>query len=263
MTDQERDYEKEAKREGWVPPEEYKGEGDGVEAKEFVERGEKFVGIMKSKVERLEGQIQNLTESNKQFKVYHDRAISKEQDKTAKVMDERDVAIAKAIDDSNGPEYIRLNKEQEADREILRAQEAPGNDGARQHAILVAQFQKDNSWYNGNKKLQIYADGLADGIIAEGYQGQAYFNELARRVEQDFPEEFENKNRSRANSVEAGGEQGTEDKPKSFEALPAADKATCERFEKNMGMTTEAEKKKFRKEYLANYEWDQTDRVWN
>ncbi len=244
MTEQERDYEKEATREGWVAPKEGDGE-DRVDAKTFVERGEKISGILKAKVDRQQEQINSLLTSNKEFKTYHDKSIAKERDKTAKAISDLEVERAKAVDDGDGAAFTK------ADREIqdLRAQEAPGNDGAQQHQVLVNQWQANNSWYADNRKLQIYADGLCEGIIAEGYQGQAYFNELTRRVKQDFPEEFENPNRTRANGVEIGGEQETNAKPKSFEALDAEAKAAFERFNKD-GITITKE------DYVANYDWD-------
>jgi hypothetical protein len=108
----------------------------------------------------------------------------------------------------------------------------------------------DNRWYIENPKLAAYADGLADRIRAEGYDGQAYFSELTKRVKADFPNEFENPARHKANGVEAGGQKGsTDSKAHTYENLPADAKAACNDFVAQ-GFTT-------KEDYLKNYEWDE------
>ena len=114
---------------------------------------------------------------------------------------------------------------------------------------MTQDWVADNPWYNENRKLGAYADGIADQVQRSGYSGQAYFSELTKRVREDFPEEFENPNKARANSVEAGGQLSTEgSKEHSYESLDAESKAACDGFVKDGFMT--------QKDYLATYEWE-------
>jgi hypothetical protein len=97
--------------------------------------------------------------------------------------------------------------------------------------------------------LQIYADGISERIVQEGYVGQAYFKELTNRVKARFPDKFENKRRTSANNVEVGGELETQvSEAHTYENLPADAKAACDRFVAN-GLTT-------KEQYVESYEWD-------
>ena len=122
----------------------------------------------------------------------------------------------------------------------------------RQAYDQMAQNWADkNKWYATNTKLSAFADGIADRIISQGYTGQAYFNELTREVKENFPEEFENPNRSKPGTVESGGDKGvTDSKAKTWGSLPAEDKAVANRFIKDIpGFTKEA--------FLETYEWEE------
>ena len=97
------------------------------------------------------------------------------------------------------------------------------------------------------------SDGIAEDLQREGYVGQAYFNELTRRVRELEPGEFETPKPPPA--VEGGRASGTsEPNPQSFEALDAESKAAFDRFFK-AGFYGD-DKKKAQAEYLANYDWD-------
>ena len=81
MDEENRNYEAEAKAQGWNP--DYEGENK-VDAKLFVEKGEKIAGILKSKNTRLEDRIQILESSNqamlaanKDFGAYKDGQLAK------------------------------------------------------------------------------------------------------------------------------------------------------------------------------------------
>lgn len=245
MEENTRDYEAEARSEGWVPQEEWNGPDEKwVDAKTFVDRGEKIAGILKSKVSRLEEDIARLNESNKKFGEYHRSQIQREHEKNQKLIKELEALRKQAISEGDGDAFDR------ADRQLteLRQQQRLEPDAGTSQKLAEA-WLSENQWYQTNRKLGAYADGIAERVIAEGYTGKAYFDELTRRVKQDFPEEFGNKRRSGSPDVEGGGDREvTNSKSKTYSNLPADAKAACDRFVRDGFMTKE--------DFVAQYEWE-------
>ena len=241
MSEEERDYESEALEDGWNPN--YEGENK-VDAKTFVERGEKISGLLKGKIGRLEERIDQLTETNAEFKKYTDAQIKKEQEKNQSLIQDLEKAKAQAITDGDGAAAVQAEK----DIQVIQAnnKNVNNNDSYNQ---LAQNWAEKNTWYAQNDKLGAYADGIADRIVHEGYTGQAYFNELTRRTKEAFPEEFKNPNRDKAGSVDPGGAKEVKDsKSKTWANLPEEAKAAALRFEKDIPGFD-------RKEYVNTYEW--------
>ena len=224
--DEERDYEAEATEQGWNPN--YDGENK-TDAKTFVEKGEKIAGIANKRVKTLE---------------YHKKTLEQQRQAAEKRIHTLEAEVAQAITDGDGQAYTRASNE----IDNLKAASTPVND-QDQWARMSQQWVGENQWYNTNRKLGRFADGIAEEVIADGYQGAAYFSELTKRVQEEFPEEFKNPNKSKPNSVEASGElSSTTSKDKGYKNLPADAKAACDQFVKEGFMTREA--------YVENYEFE-------
>lgn len=239
---EERDYEKEALADGWNPN--FEGEGK-VDAKTFVERGEKISGMLKGKIGRLEERIENLTKTNAEFKQYTDKQLQKEKEDKKRLIAELEEVRANAITEGDGKAAVKAEKEI---RNLEQSNEQPSDQNA--YNQLAQSWANENKWYATNTKLSAFADGIADRIINEGYTGQAYFNELTRRTKEAFPEEFENPNRKKSGTVEDGGPKVAEEgKAKSWANLPDSAKKEANRFIKDIpGFTKE--------QYLSQYEWE-------
>ena len=231
MSEEERDYTAEAREQGWNP--DHEGENK-VDAKTFVERGEKIIGIVKSKNARLEGRIETLEQSNREFGEYHKRTIETQRKQSAEKVAELETQLAKAVTEGDGQAYTQTQREIES----VKAQTPNPTNDAQAWDRMAQNWAGENKWYADNKKLATYADGISDRIRAEGYNGQAYFSELTRRVHEDFPEEFTNPNKTKPSGVEAGGQRGTgtSDKP-IYDNLDAEAKAACDGYVKEGFMT--------------------------
>ncbi len=241
---EDRDYEKEARDDGWVPQEDWKGDPEKhVDAKVFVERGEKISGILKSKNKRLEDRIDSLTSTMSKFEQYTNQQRNKDAQENKRLIAELETVKAQAITDSDGEAAVKAEKK----IQTLKTEEVPPDVEA--HQRMSQAWAVENKWYATNNKLARFADGIADQIIGQGYTGQAYFSELTRQVKETFPEEFENPNRKKTSSVEDGGAKEVNDsKAQTWANLPAEDKATANRFIKDMpGFTKE--------KFLDQYEW--------
>ena len=253
MDEENRDYEAEAKEQGWNPD----FEGDKkVDAKTFVEKGEKIAGILKSKNTRLEDRIQILESSNqamlaanKDFGAYKDGQLAKEKEKNADLLAELEVRKATAITESDGPEVVRLDREIDGVRNDLREPAPQPNNGPD---VIGSAWLMNNDWYNTDRTLRVYADDISEEIVQSGFVGgsPAYYTELTRIVKEDFPEEFDSKRK--ASTVEAGGILDNKSKPDSkahvYENLDAEGKAACDRYIKSGHSTKES--------YCASYDWD-------
>ena len=237
---EERDFEAEAKEQGWKP------EGP-LDAQAFVEKGEKIAGILKSRVDKQDSVIKQLQDSNKQFGKYQSELLAKEKQKSADLLKQLEAKRAVAINDGDGQEFTRLDNEIVGVRKELDAPDPIAVD-ANAWNQMAQSWATENSWYSSNNKLNVYADGLGERLQAQGWTGQAYFDELTRSVKSTFPEEFENKNKSKANGVESGGPQEVKNKEEhSYDNLDKEAKAACDQFVTD-GLTTV-------EEYVKNYDW--------
>lgn len=243
---EERNYEEEARKQGWRPKEEFSGpEGKWTDAQTFVEKGEQILPILKARADRQDVEIQSLKRANKEFGDYTQQMLQKERTKSVGLLQDLEVARAKAVTEGDGQEFTRLDREMTQVRHSMEAAPQQQTIDPNGQAWLA-----ENSWYETNPKLRRYADGLADELIAQGFNGQAYYKELTSRVQEDFAEEFRNPNQGGANSVEDVGTRTTPSdstKP-SYDNLPDDAKAACDRFVAN-GLTSQ-------EDYVKNYEWE-------
>jgi hypothetical protein len=243
---EERDYEAEARKEGWKPKEEWNGpEEKHVDAKTFVERGESILPIVNSKLRRVEERLAAAESANKKFGEYHKKTLAKEKQNHETKIAQLEAKLEKAVTDGDGDTFTRTN------RELNNLRQSPPDEptDASEYNALVQQWVSENDWYTKDPKLGAYADGIAERIQAEGYSGRAYFKELTKRVKDDFPEKFENPNRKKPNGVEDGGERGTNPKAKSYASLPADAKKACDEFVSQGFMT--------REDYIKTYDWEE------
>ena len=241
-----RDYESEARQEGWVPEEEFQGDKPPekfLDAKTFVERGEKISGVLKSKLSKVEQELQAVKEqnatANAEFKKFHEKALEKERREKAELVKQLEAKREAAISEGDGQTFTQVDRELNELRSEVPDKKSTHND-------MVQAWVDNNQWYVSDEKLAAYADGIAERVQAQGYTGQAYFSELTRRVKETFPESF---NPPKPPPVTGG--KVSEDSPnaQSFDNLPQDAKDAFKRFSKSFGVSKE--------EYLANYDWDQ------
>jgi len=245
--------EVEARKQGWRPESEWKGEPptDGFKtAEQFVKDGEQVPGILRSRIDKLEeigeqnaSRIESLTQTNAEFKQYTDKQLAKEVDKNKRLIAELEGVKAQAITDGDGAAAVK------ADRDIQSLQ-PPAQEQNPELDRLAAEFTTANKWYGTDKELTEYAEFIYPRVVADGYTGKQYYVELARRVESQHPEKFKNPNRDKAGSVETDGNKEVSDsKAQTWANLPDGAKAAARQFEKDIPGFS-------RDDYLANYEWE-------
>jgi hypothetical protein len=242
----ERDYEQEAREQGWKPQGEFTGPDDKwTDAQTFVEKGERIAGIMKSRLDRQDAEIAKLREDNKAFGEYKNEQLEKQKQRNSTLLAELEAQRTTAINDGDGQAFTKLDREIQQVREDIAAPQQQ----SQELDPLAQAWLMNNDWYRTNSKLQIFADGLAEQLVRGGYSGPAYYEELTRRVKEGFPEEFKVRAQAGPDPVEKGGELQTQvSEAHDYDHLPPESKAACDRFVAS-GLTT-------KEDYIANYDWD-------
>ncbi len=250
---EERNYEAEAKEQGWKSDPDSLPEGKWTDAKTFVEKGESIAGLAIAKADRekvlFESRIAKLESANKEFGEYKDAQLQRSEDRNKDLLNELSLRRSQAVTDNDGETFYKVDREIEQVRESMAP--PPSSNGGPQPNPLFDAWQINNDWYNTDPTLRAIADGIEGEIAQRGYTGQAYYDEVTRRVKEMSPDSFVDKKRSAPTGVEQGGELET--KPVSdahvYDNLPPEAKAACDRF-------VAAGTCKSKDSYCESYEWD-------
>ena len=231
------DVETQAREQGWAPLEEYKGDPKRWRsAEEFLEFGERVNPIIKkqrdeykadlkameAKFEKQQEHVSKLLEfRSKQEQERYEGELSylKTQLRDARRAgeDETVEVIEEKLDELKGNAPIKY--------EVEKAPE--------QHSDNTVEFQewrsKNDTWFEKDDKATMYALGLANKMVTEKttLRGEAFFNEISRKVKSEFPSLFSPKR----GMVEASSNGGSRPAPRaSYERLPQEAKDACDDY---------------------------------
>ena len=182
----DRDWESEARAEGWRPKEEFKGpESKWIPAQEFVERGEKFAPIIKAKNRKLEQQIAELQTTTAQYVGFMNQQLSESRKRSEKLLDELREAKAKAIEDGNGKAVINFERQMEqVQDQMSRTQAPPAADP------VVIKWRSENTWYGTDEDASDFADAVGykyRSLHPEANPAQVLAH-ITEKVKARFPE---------------------------------------------------------------------------
>ena len=262
-------FESEARAQGWVAAEEFRGsESDWVDAETFVRRGKEIMPILRKNNEKLLKELgeakkiaEEAREAAKEFREYQKQQFERktkdlegqlEQLKQAKrdAITQGDGDRAIAIDDAmDDLKEQRLEAKQDLKDAEDKAKEVPQ---VTQDPILNNWVEK-NDWFGKDTRMTGVANGLGVELRRENpnLNGQAFLDKLDEELTAMFPEKFGKK---RVQNPMEGSSNGTA-RPssgagkKSYNALPAEAKAACDKFVKQGLMTKE--------QYVAEYDWSE------
>lgn len=262
----ERDYESEARKQGWVPQEEYKGNKEAwLEAKDFVIRGEQINPILrstneriKSELEKTKAEMQELRKAAEEFKTYqkeqYERKVAAWESEIAALKKEK----AQAVSAGDGERVTEIDdqiesiKEQKTQAKEDVKKEEKKQETPQAEAPEVTAWKNANPWYEMDLTMTSATNAVAQTLASThpDLRGKAFLEELDKRLEELFsPEKLGKKTRPRS-PVESGngGHKPSSNSKQSYENLPPDAKAACDRFVKQKLMT--------REDYVANYDWE-------
>lgn len=231
---------------GWAPEDQWRGNPDEwVDAATFIRQGR---DILKKTLSRQDTELSEVKKTLGEFKEYH-QGVEERAYKRAKADLERQ--RREAVAEGDVEEVDRIQSELDSLPEPSKTEEPDKGNGQANpdnDPNFIA-FRSQNPWYGKDYFLTAKANEIAPVVGNAGFQGQAFYDEIARAVRSEFPDKFRNPARARKSSVE--GSSGTSRKKggeRGYEDLPPDAKAACDRFV-NQGLLT-------RDEYVKDYDWD-------
>jgi hypothetical protein len=265
---QEAQYESEARAQGWVAKEEFRGsENDWVDAETFVRRGKEIMPILRKNNEKL---LKELSEAKKaaeearqaarEFREFQKEQFERKAKDLEAQLEQLKIAKRDAINEGSGDRVLAIDdamdelKEQRTQaKEDLKAAELKAKEVPQVTADpILNEWMDRNDWFGKDAKLTGIANGLGVELRKEnpGLVGKAFLEKLDAELAEMIPSKFGKK--TTFNPME-GTPNGTarpaaSSGKKSYNNLPAEAKAACDKFVKQGLMTKE--------QYVAEYSWD-------
>lgn len=256
--EQTEEIEARARRMGWVPKEEFKGNPNRwSDAATWVDRTENEMPVLRGTLSRLEKQNRDLTakqdETNRtvgEIREYYSLAEKRSYDRAKRELEGQFREKVGAADVA-GADAIR--REIEELPLPPKAPEKPAEQKPQIDPSVPAWVNApEQAWYRDDVNMQAEAQAIHSALrtTKPDLTMSQNLGEVRRRMALAYPEKFTNTNRDAPAAVaepRGGGARRTNGR--TFDDLPADAKAAYERFAKVM--------KGYKKEdYLANYSWD-------
>lgn len=235
------DAEEKARAQGWRPKEEWRGPDDKwVDAKTFVERGEKIAPIQ---AERIEALTRELAETKKTIAGFADWRSKVEKDAYERAMRDIKARQREAVRTMDEEAFEKAEKDAEA--LTKKVEEKPKADDI---PAEVKAFAERNPWYTADAALNLEAQAI-HMQIGQDKPGLSLADNLAeveKEIKRRHPRKFGIEPRREAPHVEgAGGSKPRNGGGKSYSDLPADAKAACDLFVRQKVMTKEQYVKDF------------------
>lgn len=260
------EVESEARAQGWVPKEEFRGKPeDWIDADIFVQRGKEINPILrknnerfKAELERTKAEMAELKAAAEEFKKFqkdlYDRKAADLEKQIADLKKEK----AQAVSSGDGERVNEIDDEidslkeqkQKAKEESTKEPPKPKDEPSVPNKELE-DWKERNDWYMSDVRMSAAANAIAEQIAATSphLRGKAFLDELDKELEQVFSPEKLGKKAKPRNPVEGGKGTTTPSSPgkKSYENLPPDAKAQCDRMVKQGLLTKEF--------YVQEYDW--------
>lgn len=246
----ERDYESEARAQGWKPQEEYQGE-NWVDAKTFVERGDKYVGILKDRFDKVERRLKYQEELNESLKRQYHRLEAQRKREVDDLVKQLEKERRNAITNGDGEAFDKaekaLNEVKEVQLEMEKTSTVKTQEDPPPWAIA---WMQENEWYGKDKALTAVAEAYAVELRqAQPFLGEREFmDRVAEYVKTEMPHKFQNKNKKQVADVEIDDRRPaqTSGGKKSYNTLPPEAKKEFNRFvREGIFKDTDADRKQY------------------
>lgn len=220
-----RDYEAEARKHGWTPREDFKGDpGKWVDAETFVKRADEFMPFLKKQNSALKRELDDLRKEVKRASAYFTKAEERAYNRALAELEARHEEAVEAGDVVAAKRVMREVQQLQDEKPIPEAK--PEFDEAQARRELNEWIER-NDWYVTDDARRRYADFQAEsmGPATEWPDGnKAWLEELERRVERKFAE------RKPVPVATSGSRPAASKGGKTYADLPAEAKRACDKF---------------------------------
>lgn len=264
-----------ARRMGWRPREEYRGDPERwVTAEEYIEKGENELPILRERLrtgdrrldqaERALTGVQNelketkavLTEfrdfASRGEKRAYERAVTDLEERHRKQVSEADVPGAEAT----MREIKQLEQEKPSEKPKVTIAEAEKPAVQVIDPAVHAWVKANEDWYTTDPMMRGAAIALHGQLMQERPDLSIPENlaEVKRRIVRRFPDAFENPRRNGAGAVAGSQEPGSGKRgSKTYADLPPEAKRACDRFIAQIPPDPKTKKPYSREEYVQMY----------
>lgn len=226
------EWEDEARRMGWVPKEEFRGNPDfWKSAEEFVTHGQQELPVLRERLKAMDAKLKTQEETNKLFVDHYKKVEEKAYQRALKKLKEEQ---GKAVEDGDSKEFLRIEKEinelEKPSGVPIKVAE-PETKKETEVSPEYIEWHKDNDWYGKDAELSQFADAMASFVQTNnpGLKGMDFFKEVERHVKEKYSDKFSNPNRDRPSAVGSGTitDEGKGGK-KTYADLPEDAKKVCD-----------------------------------
>jgi hypothetical protein len=202
----EPDYEYEAARKGWKPEAQYTGpEGKWVDAKTFVERGERFTKKLEGEIDTLKKQVQAFEGTKAQFRKFFDDQMAKRDKEHTEAIQALRIQRSQATRDGDDELAIELEDRIEATRKQQQALKTEATEAATERTegasvaagnepnpVLDEFIADGNQWFKDDEALAKHAIAVGKQMRANGEKaiGRKFLEMVKEQVRDDFPRRF-------------------------------------------------------------------------
>lgn len=195
FSDEDADFIDEARRNGWTPPDNFKGDPKGyVGPKKFVEQGRKSPAAVRRENTEMERQIKEMRDSQQRMEQQQQadraRAIQRGYQRAMQDVQQRKVEAwqkgdAKAMAQADKDMMALVTKKAQDD---ARAEMQAQSPQTQQVPEFISSWQSQNAWYGpqGDPDKTAFADSLVEYYAAQGYTQKALLDVVTRDVEARF-----------------------------------------------------------------------------
>jgi hypothetical protein len=236
----------EAKRQGWVPKEDFTGPEDKwTDAENFVKRGKEINALLRKDNEFLKREVSEMKSTMMEFKKFH--ADTEKRAYERAMLDLREQK-KEAIAAGDGEKVLQVDDAID-ELKTARREEKIAAPAPNQIDPTFIAWQEDNRWFGKDTELTAEANLIGEVVKRQNPAliGTEFLDEVTKRVKRMYPEKFTNANRNRPNPVEGSTAKPAGSRGKGFNDLPPEAKAACQKFEKQNLVTRE----QYIKEYFG------------
>lgn len=262
------EVESEARSQGWVAKEEFRGsEDDWVDAETFVRRGKEIMPILRKNNEKL---LKELNEAKKaaeearqaarEFKEFQKDQFERKSKELETQLEQLKQAKREAINLGEGDRAVAIDdamdqlKEERlvAKEELKKAEEAAKAPPQVTQDPLINDWIERNDWFGKDRRLTTLANAIGTDLRQQdpNLMGKAFLDKLDAELAETMPEKFGKKKTPNPMDGSPNGinRPSASKGKKSYDNLPSEAKAACDRFVSQKLMT--------REQYVAEYSWD-------
>jgi len=196
-----------AREQGWVPKEEWTGEGKWRDAESFLDRGELF-----QKIDTQRRKLRELEENQKAFGSHLKTVREAEFNRAMKtLLAEKKAALVEGDADAVilADEKLAAVRAEATKAEFQHATQPVSQEP---HPEFVA-WTNRNPWFNNSAPMRAYAEAIGAELQAKGISDpREVLKEVESQVRKEFPQKFSNPNREKPSAIEGSSNKGANTK---------------------------------------------------